>query len=171
MPTAAYIAVNKLTSMEDRSSALKGIWDTLNKSRPAVNVPALTSDRNLECHDPKMCNQFLKASWKQQPIKSFFDSQVQLSIFNWDPLGKDELAKVRYEMAETQARNESSEGEEFIALIMPESLTGFGQLRSLLANWVGDSDAIFVSVVPNERSIVTRIFIEFYDLLLDRTFD
>jgi len=171
-PTTAYTAANKLGSVEERSEAIKRIWDTQNKSRPTANVPALASDRNMECHDPHMCTQFLKGNWSMKPIKSIYDNHVQLSLLSWAPLGATALTRVQDELALAKARSDEKDGNSGrLNLIMPDSLTGMGQLRSLLANWVADSDALYVSVVPKNRPIVTRVLVEFYGFLLSRDFE
>ena len=127
---------------DERLGALKQIWEQANKSRQKENVPALASDRNMEYCDPQICTQFLKGNWSMKPIKSISDSQVQYNLLNWAPLGTTAPIRARDEIATAQAQSEDANGDkECLILIIHEYLTCFGQLKSLLANWVGDSDA------------------------------
>ena len=54
---------------------------------------------------------------------------------------------------------------------MPENITGIGQLKATLANFVSDSDALWVSDGdPKDRPIITRVAIIIYDYLHENDF-
>jgi len=99
---------------------------------------------------------------------------MRLTFFQWSPLGSQALELVVGEMQQEEARtwrSENGNDDERLKLIMPGSITGIGQLRATIANFVADSDAMWVSdKEAKHRPIATRLLINIYDYLHDGDF-
>ena len=172
-PTEAHKQANLLTTLEERTDAVKRMFDTCNRLRPKGAVIAIAASRDMNNHDPQMCRQILGGQFSKSTMTSMKDKPVRCSILSFCPLSVSDNTMVVGEMEEQEARrarNEETEGVR-IYLIIPDEITGLGQLKSTIANFVSISDALWIMTEDEEgRPVVTRVFVYVFDYLHDTDF-
>ena len=166
--TQAFQDALKESTLEERAEALKRLLDSNNAYRPQEML-ALANDRDMENHDMLLVKSIVTGRFSPVPLVKLNQKSSQATFAHWLKMSTDKTRRTQDELNRAEARacllldNDSTRED----LIAPDPLTSLSVVNGGIANFAGDSDAMFVSTNAAKRPIVTQAALHLYGKLKD----
>ena len=157
--TKAYIAVINETTMEEQTDLIKRMSDSNNYFRPAGDILAMATGQSMEDHDMQIIRQLITGAFSTTPLKKLNQKVVKVGITNWLALGVDDtkLASDNLDCKQAREAQQEKKGEMSVELMAPDIMTGLDQVLSMLYNFSGYSDALWISdQEKSKKPILTK---------------
>ena len=167
-PTKAFSDALGESTLEERAESLKRLLDSNNAFRPQEML-AIANDRDMDHHDILLVKSIVTGRFSPAPLVKLNQKSTQATFAHWLKVSSDKMKKNLDELERADARAhllvESTSTRE--DLIVPDSLSSLNVVNTGIANFSGDSDAMFVSTTANNRPLVTQSTLFLYKILKD----
>ena len=103
-------------------------------------------------------------------MKQLSKNWIKLGVSHWLPLSAEKLAgnKDKLEWLEARAARQATDDDVRVDFTCPEHMTGVGQVYAMIYNFVGDSDAMWISTDEKNHPMVTQAMYYMFALFNER---